>query len=86
MNDQEEDPSKHHPMSGTSEMPWYVAYSLLPVPGARSDQGERLEWFLDEARAKKFANQIAADPKIRIRAGTMPGIKPAKQITDVHGW
>jgi hypothetical protein len=86
MNDQEEDSSKHHPMSGTSEMPWYVAYSLLPMPGARADQGECLQQFRDEARAKKFAKQIATDRKLRIRAGTMPGIRPAMQITDVHGW
>jgi hypothetical protein len=76
------------PKERESEMTWYVAYSLVPLAGARADQGERLQRFPDEARAKKFANQIATDPKLRIRAGTLPGIKPAKQITetDLHAW
>jgi hypothetical protein len=74
------------PEEWKSEMTWYVAYSLLPVAGARADLGERLERFPDEARAKKFAKQIATDPKLRIRAGTLPGIKPAKQITDLQAW
>ena len=60
----------------SGDMTWYVAYSPLPGPGARAGQGERLERFLDEAGAKKFVKEIATDPKLRIRAGTLPGIHP----------
>jgi hypothetical protein len=76
------------PKERKSEMTWYIAYSLLPVPGARSGQGERLHRFPDEAGAKKFAKQIATDPKLSIRAGTLPGIKPAAEIepSAIRSW
>jgi hypothetical protein len=61
-------------------MTWYVAYSPLRVPGSKLGVGERLEEFAGEAAAKEFAKKKAIDPKMRTRAGTLPGVIPSTQI------
>jgi hypothetical protein len=70
------------PKERKSMMIWFVAYSL---PSRRKSGGERLEQFADEAAAKEFAKKKA---KMRIRAGTLPGIIPSKQIgpTKIQEW
>ncbi len=69
-------------------MTWYVAYSELPAPGASSGTGEQLKEFANEEAAKGFVKGKAENPRMRIRAGTLPGISPSIEIgpTDIRSW